>query len=123
MSSLRQNLQAQRTAETPVSSVTAEERQAALLIFLWQGASWVLPWAQFLSARLAGDRLELTFAHTAVTVTGQNLTGLLDDVAAFRLSCLRDLPADYGRKSGEGQPFISRIEVRSSSPESRDSPG
>jgi len=103
--------------------VTGDERQSALIVSSWQGDSWVLPWAQFVSARLSGERIELTFANVLVTLTGQNLAVLLNDIADFRLSCLRDLPADYRRKPVEGQPFISRIEVGSSLPETRDSPG
>jgi hypothetical protein len=112
MSTLRQSLQQHRTAESASSCVTADERQSALVVSSWQGESWVLPWSHFVSARLGGDRIELTFANVTVTLTGQNLTALLDDIAAFRLSCLRDLPADYRRKPLEGQPFITRIEVQ-----------
>lgn len=111
MSTLRQSLQQHRAADSAASCVTAEERQSALIVSSWQGDSWVLPWSHFVSARLAGDRIELTFANVVVTLTGQNLIALLDDIAAFRLGCLRDLPADYRRKPVEGQPFITRIEV------------
>jgi hypothetical protein len=112
MSTLRQSVQQHRAAESAASCVTAEERQSALIVSSWQGDSWVLPWSHFVSARLGGDRIELTFADVLVTLTGQNLTALLDDIAAFRLGCLRDLPADYRRKPVEGQPFITRIEVQ-----------
>lgn len=111
MSTLRQSLQQHRAADSAASCVTAEERQSALIVSSWQGDSWVLPWSHFVSARLAGDRIELTFANVLVTLTGQNLITLLDDIAAFRLGCLRDLPAEYRRKVVEGRPFISRIEV------------
>ncbi|MFZ5495476.1 MAG: hypothetical protein ACOZE5_09100 [Verrucomicrobiota bacterium] len=122
MTTLRQNLQSRREAESPASCVTAAERQAALIIASWQGASWVLPWAQFISARLDNDRVELTFASVSVTLTGQNLSALLGDIAAFRLGCLRDLPEDYRQKPVDGQPFISRIEVRTSTPEIHETP-
>lgn len=111
MNTLRQSLQQHRAADTAASCVTAEERQFALIVASWQGDSWVLPWSHFVSARLAGDRIELTFANVLVTLTGQNLTVLLDDIAAFRLARLRDLPSDYRRKPVEGRPFITRIEV------------
>lgn len=111
MNTLRQSVQQHRAAESVASCVTAEERQSALIVSSWQGDSWVLPWSHFVSARLAGDRIELTFANVLVTLTGQNLPPLLDDIAAFRLGCLRDLPAHYRRKSVEGLPFVTRIEV------------
>lgn len=42
---------------------------------------------------------------------GRNLRGLWDDVAAFRVGCLRDLPAQYRSKANAGTPFITRITV------------
>jgi hypothetical protein len=123
MTSLRQNLQAHRAAASPASCVTTEGRQSALIVSIWQGESWVLPWSQFASARLSGDRIELTFTNVLVTLAGQNLAELMDDIAGFRLSRLRDLPPDYRRKPVEGGPFIHRIEVRALSPGTRDSPG
>lgn len=111
MNTLRQSMQQHRAAEFAASCVTTEERQSALIVSSWQGDSWVLPWSHFVSARLCGDKIELTFANVLVTLTGQNLSTLLDDIAAFRLGCLRDLPADYRRKQVEGRPFITRIEV------------
>jgi hypothetical protein len=86
------------------------------MVCTWSGESWVLPWSHFASARLAdgNDRLEISFATCLVIVSGENLRGLLDDIAAFRVGCLRDLPASYRKKAGEGEPFIARIEVRAS---------
>jgi hypothetical protein len=123
MNSLRQNLQAHRAADPPASWVTTDDRQSALIVTVWQGETWVLPWAQLVSARLGDDRLELTFAAALVIVTGDNLAPLLDDLAAFRLHRIRDLPADYRSKPVEGQPFLRRIEVQSLTAETRDSPG
>jgi hypothetical protein len=92
-----------------------KEHQSALIVSSWQGDSWVLPWSHFASARLAeGDgRLEIAFTTCLIIVSGGNLHGLLNDIAAFRVGCLRELPAAYRKKSGEGEPFIARIEVRS----------
>ena len=113
MSILQQGLRKHREGEvTAVSAVTAEERQSALVIATWEGKCWVLPWAQFVSAQVDGERIDLSFASCLVIVTGKNLHGLLDLFAAYRVAVLREFPADYRRKLADGEPFISRIEVR-----------
>lgn len=112
MSSLRHSLQQHRATEATGSCVVAAERQSALIVSVWQGESWVLPWSHFVSARLDGERIEITFANMLVVLSGRNLRALLEDIAAFRLGCLRDLPADYRRQPVDGQPFIARIEVQ-----------
>lgn len=113
MSTLQQSLHQRRAAEVAViACVTTQERQSALIVSAWEGDSWVLPWAQFASARFSGNRIELSFANCLVIVTGQNLHALLDDIAAYRIGSLRELPADYHQKPSEGEPFISRIEVQ-----------
>lgn len=113
MSTLQQSLHQRRAADLAVvSCVTKQERQSALIVSAWKGDSWVLPWAQFASARFSGNRIDLAFTNCLVIVTGQNLHALLDDIAAYRIGALRELPADYRHKPSEGEPFISRIEVR-----------
>lgn len=112
MSKLQDSLQEYRAAAATTSSVTAEERQSSLIVSVWQGDSWVLPWSQLLSARLSEDCLELAFAPVHVVLTGRNLRALLDDIAAFRLGSLRSLPANYGPSSDPQAPFIAKIEVR-----------
>ena len=113
MSTLQQSMAGRRAVEiAAVSAVLADERQSALIISAWKGASWVLPWAQFVSARLDGESLELFFANCLVVATGQNLRALLDDIAAYRIGVLRELPVSYRQRSAEGAAFIVRIEVR-----------
>ncbi len=46
-------------------------------------------------ARLDGETIDLVFGHCLVTITGENLPGLLDDIAAYRLGALRELPPEY----------------------------
>lgn len=124
MSTLQQSLHQRRAADVAVvSCVTTQERQLALILACWQGDRWVLPWSHFVSGRFGADGIELTFANVVVKLTGQNLDTLLDDIAAFRLGCLRDLPTDYRKKLEEGQPFIARIDVRSVTGEIRRAPG
>lgn len=113
MSTLHQSLAKRREGEAAtVSCVKSEESQPALLVSTWQGVNWVLPWAQFVSARLEGDRIELTFGNCVVVVSGENLPALLGDIAAYRIAALHEMPAEYRRKAIDGEPFISRIEVR-----------
>jgi hypothetical protein len=121
MSSLKESLTQRRAAESAdLACVSVSAQTSALVLRTWRGESWVLPWAQLLGARLGAvenkDQLELSFVGYLVTISGENLFELLEDLAAFRIACLRDLPADYRSQSGEHEPFIAGIEVRSPPP-------
>jgi hypothetical protein len=111
MSTLRQSIAIRRSGEL-ACWVRAEDNQTALLVVTWQGIYWILPWSQLVSARLEGPTLEFTFGNCVVVVTGENLPALLDDIAAYRISVLRQMPAGYRQKIADGEPFISRIEIR-----------
>lgn len=118
MSSLKESLTQRRAVEqADLACVSLSAQTSALMLCTWRGESWVLPWSQLLGARLgtveSDDQLELSFVSYLVTINGENLRGILDDLAAFRIACLRDLPPDYRSQSGEHEPFIARIEVRS----------
>lgn len=116
MSSLREEVTQRRTAKAVESeSVSVHAGGSALIVCQWRGESWVLPWAQFIGACLRGKdddgQLELSFANYRVTVTGENLRGLLEPLAAQEIGCLRDFPAGYRSRTGESAPFIGGIEV------------
>lgn len=117
MSSLHEEV-ARRSAAEPAEPqcVSLQPSSSALVICQWQGESWALAWSQFVGARLCGSdadaSLELSFATYLVRVSGENLRGLLDDIATSRLGCIRDLPAQYQRQMREGAAYIARIEVR-----------
>ena len=114
MSTLQESLTKRRAeAVAAVSCVIAEERQVALIVSLWAGDTWVLPWAQFGRARYSGEKIELSFGDTLVVVTGENLPAMLKDIAAYRMSVLRELPPEYRRNPADGEPFVSHLEVRS----------
>jgi hypothetical protein len=87
------------------------------MLSTWQGENWALPWSHLESARLVSakdhEQLLLSFTKHHVTITGDNLRALWDDLAAFRVGCLRDLPAQYRARASAGAPFIGRIEVKS----------
>ena len=99
-------------------SVSAPSQVSALIISTWAGEIWVLPWAQLAGSRFNGPdhdtRLELSFAKCSVTITGENLRGLLADLAAQRVGTLRDLPAEFRPRPDKGRPFIAQIEIRAS---------
>ena len=117
MSSLHEEVARRSAAEpTEPQCVLMQPGASALVICQWQGESWALAWSQFVAARLCGSdvhaSLELSFANYLVTVSGENLRVLLDDIATSRLGCIRDLPAKYQRQMREGATYIARIEVR-----------
>ncbi|HVT94087.1 MAG TPA: hypothetical protein VHD76_14685 [Bryobacteraceae bacterium] len=116
MNSLQQEISERRaTKSAEFTCVSVEPGSAGLLVCQWQRESWVMPWAQFIGARLRGKDddgvIELRFANYHVTVAGENLRALLADLAAQRIGVLRDLPAQYRSRIGEKEPFIGSIEV------------
>lgn len=116
MSSLEQEVSERRAAKAAeFGCVSVQPGGLALLVCEWQRESWVLPWAQFIGARLSGKDanglIQLTFANYLVTVTGENLRGLLNDLVMQRVTCLRDLPSGYRSQAKPGEPFITQIEV------------
>jgi len=118
MSSLHEKVAQRRAAEAAeLRCVSTQPGGSGLMVCQWLGESWVLPWSQFVSARLCGSDadapLELSFANYLVTVTGENLHLLLDDLAGARLGCLRDLPTPYRLRMPDGAPYIARIDVGS----------
>lgn len=121
--SLQDSIERRRAAEPPAVTCAGSPGPCpTLMLSVWQGDEWALPWSHLESARLVGvdgrEQLVLSFTKHRVTISGDNLRGLWDDVAAFRVGCLRDLPAPYRAKASAGSPFISRIEVKAHSDES-----
>lgn len=114
--SLQDSIERRRSAEPPAVTCVASAAQApTLMLSTWQGENWALPWSHLESAQLLGakdhEQLVLSFTKHRVTISGDNLRALWNDVAAFRVGCLRDLPARYRAKVTAGSPFIARIEV------------
>jgi hypothetical protein len=118
MSSLHESVTRRRAAEPAgLSCVTVGAPQPGLLVALWSGASWVLPWSYLVNARFTEPpgQLELSFTSHVVLAEGDNLGRVLDDLAGFRLGCLRDLPEDYRAQLAPDVPYIRRLVVRPAS--------
>lgn len=114
MSTLREELAERRAAQTAEAPfMVASSSVATLVVSCWEGDTWVFPWAQLANAKFGGNtRLELSFPNHVVAIQGRKLRGLVLELAAFRVSAVRDFPPDYRGPSEAGQPFITRIEVR-----------
>ncbi len=117
MSTLQESVEARRAAKpAELACAVVASQGPTLTVSIWKGRSWVLPWSYLVAASLTDDTepetLELSFTGHVVTVTGQNLRRVLDDLAGFRVACLRDLPPDYRARLPADAPRIMRIEVR-----------
>lgn len=116
MSTLREEIAARRaTHAAEASFIVASSSAATLVVSTWQGETWVLPWSQLACARFTGTggnaRLELSFPQYFVVIHGRKLRGLLADLAALRISTIRDFPPDFRPPADASQPYIARIEV------------
>lgn len=117
MPSLAEAIAAKRGNE-PEEPSSCENEYAPgpiLLLKKWNGESWVIPWSRLARIRCTGEgndaSLELTFDHLSVRVSGHNLAGLLEDLGTCKISCLRELPAEYRAMMRPTRPFVSRIDL------------
>lgn len=72
----------------PAWTVDHDRRPYGLRVVLPK-CTYVLPWAQFLYAEGAADRVHAVFSMHDVIVTGCRLDGLLADIAAQVVTVLR----------------------------------
>jgi hypothetical protein len=91
-------------------AVTGEERPAALEIVLLK-CTYVFPWTQFLYAEGGADEVRLAFAAHDVIVRGSGLESLLADLAAQRVTIMRE-PSRTDRFSASERRFIREIMVQ-----------
>lgn len=70
-------------------AVTGEERAVALEIVLLK-RTYVFPWTQFLYAEGGADEVRLVFAVHDVVVRSSGLDSLLAEVAAQRVTLIRE---------------------------------
>jgi hypothetical protein len=73
--------------------------------------TYVLPWAQFLYAEGAADRVHAVFSMHDVIVTGCRLEALLADVAAQVVTVVRQPSRAEAFLTARG-PRVSAVEVR-----------
>lgn len=115
MSSLHESISLRRAAEpAETACVVLGAPQPGLLVAAWTGSSWVLPWSYLVNARFTEPpgELVLSFSSHVVTAEGDNLRRVLDDLALFRVGCLRDLPDKYRLQLPADAPFIRRLWVQ-----------
>lgn len=116
MSSLQQSIDARRASE-PVDllCVVVASQVPAVLVCAWSGNCWVFPWSCLLGGSLRDaegqEILALSFSAQQVIARGYNLRRVLDDIAGFRVACLRELPPEYRRHFAADAPFIGQLEV------------
>ena len=58
------------------------------------------------------ERIEIFFSHHQVSVVGKNLAGTMNDIRAFEVRCLRDVPGNLHAAVDPTEPLIERLEVR-----------
>jgi len=72
--------------------------------------TYVLPWTQFLYAEGSSEEVKAVFATHDVVVEGSDLTALLADLAAQRVTILRE-PSRTDRLAAAEGPRITALEV------------
>ncbi|HEY1794198.1 MAG TPA: hypothetical protein VGG34_14880 [Opitutaceae bacterium] len=118
MSSLAKTIAAEKALNPPV--VCCVDRDYTLVIMAtfspWQAKEWTLPWSRLdgwsLSDEGELERMEFLFPHHRIVIVGENLRRMLDDLLAFRIKCLRSLPASHRANLKPGSVFITELEVR-----------
>ena len=71
---------------------------------------YVLPWTQFLYAEGSSEEVKAVFSTHDVVVQGSDLTALLADLAAQRVTILKE-PARSDRFTAAEGPRITALEV------------
>lgn len=120
MSSLQVSLAQRRpdlsTESAPLCYVVAPS-VSAVTFTPWKSGIWVLPWIHFLAAHHSvhakGERIEFTFAHHAVVAEGLRLASLLPEIAAARLSALREIPDHFAVDASAKEPYVLRLVITS----------
>lgn len=120
LSSLAHSRPAGGTDESPQCFSVAEGVSAVTLV-TWNNGSWVLPWVHLLgahhSAHAEAERIALLFAQHEVTAEGLRLALLLPEIAAARLTMLRELPERFAADCAGKGPWVLRLTVKVRSPQ------
>ena len=82
----------------------------------WQAKEWTVPWSRLDAVSIFDEqeleRVELFFPHHQVIIVGENLREIMDDIRTFKVCCLRDLPASHRTNLNPKAVFITQLEVR-----------
>lgn len=119
MSTLQESVDARRAGKpTEFACVEVTSQVPAVIVCMLKGPSWALPWSCLIVAECdeanAGEVLKLSFNGYLVTAVGRNLRRVLNDIAGFRVACLREMPPEYRSRVPADAPFIARLEVAAS---------
>ncbi len=120
MSTLHASL-AQRRAETqtddPRLCYAVAAAVTAITFTTWKSGVWVLPWIHFLGAHhvahAKGERIALVFAQHEISAEGLRLAMLMPEIAAARLSELREVPERFAADLPAGEPCVLRLVIKS----------
>ncbi len=112
--SLKEEWAARR--EGKIFCVETECRAVPMLrVCLWQAAQWLLPWSRFDLATFQNEdeseRIEIFFSHHRVVIVGKNLRDTMNDIRAFEVRCLRDVPENLHAAVYPTEPLIEKLEV------------
>jgi hypothetical protein len=120
MSTLHASL-AQRRAETPSDDprlcYAVANAVTAVTFTTWKTGVWVLPWIHFLGAHhvvhAKGERIAFVFAQHEISAEGLRLALLMPEIAAARLSVLREVPERFTADLPAEEPCVLRLFIKS----------
>ncbi len=127
---MRMNIKAEWAArrEGKIFCVETECRAVPMLrVCPWQAAQWLLPWSRFDMATFENEeeseRIEIFFSHHRVVIVGTNLKDTMDDIRAFQIRCLRNVPENLRAAVDPEEPLIEKLEVRPLNEPKKPAPG
>lgn len=92
-----------------------------LVLRKWNGESWVIPWTRLARIKCASAEsdalVELVFDGFSVLLHGYNLAEIVEELGAFKIHRLRELPPEYRATMAPTKPFIARLEFKAPEPE------
>jgi hypothetical protein len=120
MSTLQASL-VQRRAEMPKDDprlcYAAASAVTAITFTTWRSGVWVLPWIHFLGAHhvahAKGERIAFVFAQHEISAEGLRLAMLMPEIAAARLSELREIPERFAADLPAEEPCVLRLVIKS----------
>lgn len=90
---------------------SAEEFRATSIQVALLKRIWVFPWSQFLYAEGTNDEVRAAFSTHDVVVKGSGLTTLLEDLAAQKVSSIREPARADAFVVGASGPQVREVSV------------